>query len=117
MGLDMKKAFLILLLLPCLSSAKSLEEFFNEHPELKNNIFTRDAITSQARVATLNDVMLQKQPGEMSGHVMNRLLKENGYDYARLAMRQLSEVCNSGMAESAAQLKKDDCALILSNTN
>ncbi|HGM6901620.1 TPA: hypothetical protein ACKQDC_000189 [Serratia marcescens] len=113
----MKKAFLFLLLLPCLSPAKSLEEFFNEHADLKSNIFTRDAITSQARVATLNDVMLQKQPGEMSGHVMNRLLKENGYDYARLAMRQLSEVCNSGMAESSVQLKKDDCALIIKNAD
>lgn len=113
----MKKALLFLILLPGLSCAKSLDDFFSDHPDLKNNIFTRNAITTQARVATLNDVMLQKQPGEMSGHVINRLLKENGYDYARLAMRQLSEVCNTGMAESAVQLKKDDCAMILKNTN
>ncbi|WP_447874676.1 hypothetical protein [Serratia fonticola] len=113
----MKKALLLLILLPGLSCAKSLDDFFNDHPDLKNNIFTRNAITTQARVATLNDVMMQKQPGEMSGHVINRLLKENGYDYARLAMRQLSEVCNTGMAESAVQLKKDDCTMILKNTN
>lgn len=113
----MKKVLLLLLLLPSISSAKSLDDFFNEHPDLKNNIFTRDAITTQSRVATINDVMLQKQPGEMSGAVTNRLLKENGYDYARLAMRQLSQVCTAGMGESAAQLKEDDCALILKNAN
>lgn len=113
----MKRALLLLFLIPGFLCAKSLDEFFKDHPDLKSNIFTRNAITTQARIATLNDVMQQKQPGEMSGHVMNRLLKEDGYDYARLAMRELSEICTSGMGESTKQLKKDDCALILKNTD
>ncbi|PLJ44360.1 hypothetical protein B6J65_28895 [Klebsiella quasipneumoniae] len=94
----------------CLS--QSLDDFFRDNPELKSNPYTRSAVVSEAGVATVNDVLLEKKPGEMSAQVMKRLLKENGYNYALVAVRQLSELCRQGVAESAANLKKEDCELI-----
>ncbi|MBD8359227.1 hypothetical protein D5Y64_28700 [Klebsiella pneumoniae] len=94
------------------SLTQSLDDFFRDNPELKSNPYTRSAIVSEAGVATINDVMLEKKPGEMSAQVMKRLLKEDGYNYALVAVRQLSEMCRQGVAESASNLKKEDCKLI-----
>lgn len=101
---------------PKTATAKSLDDFFSTHPQLRDNVFTRNAVTTQAKVATLNDVMAQKKKGEMSGNVIQRLLNENGYNYALLAMRQLSTVCRGGAGESLS-LKPDDCKLIIKNTD
>ncbi|MBK4119156.1 hypothetical protein JHE03_23005 [Pluralibacter gergoviae] len=93
--------------------AQSLDDFFRDNPELKANPYTRNAITSEAGVATINDVLLEKKPGEMSAQVMKRLLKQDGYNYALVAVRQLSTMCKQGVAESSSNLKDDDCKLIL----
>ncbi|MGS4821999.1 hypothetical protein ACN4GA_23755 [Raoultella terrigena] len=92
--------------------AQSLDDFFRDNPELKSNPYTRSAIVSEAGVATVNDVLLEKQPGEMSAQVMKRLLQEDGYNYALVAVRQLSEMCRQGVAESSSNLKNEDCKLI-----
>lgn len=108
----MKAIAVALLFIPFACFSQSIDEFFKDNPDLKSNPFTRSAIISQAGVATLNDVMLQKQPGEMSGQVMKRLLKEDGYNYALVAIRQLAEQCKQGVAESASNLKESDCKMI-----
>ncbi|MXF49440.1 hypothetical protein GR294_23380 [Raoultella sp. Lac2] len=109
----MKKYLLALLLCPIVVSAGTLEDFFTQHPDLYNNIHTRNAIKSTARVATIDDVSLQKKDGEMSGQVMTRLLKEDGDSYAQIALRILENQCEQGVAMEASQLKDDDCKLIL----
>lgn len=108
----MKAIAVTLLFIPFVCFSQSIDDFFKDNPDLKSNPFTRSAIISQAGVATLNDVMLQKQPGEMSGQVMKRLLKEDGYNYALVAIRQLAEQCKQGVAEQASNLKESDCNMI-----
>ncbi|HID4048172.1 TPA: hypothetical protein ACXE9F_004709 [Pluralibacter gergoviae] len=112
----MKIVVWALLFIPVFCSSKSMDEFFKDNPDLKSNPFTRSAIISQAGVATINDIMLQKQPGEMSGQVMKRLLKEDGYSYALVAIRQLAEQCRQGVAESASNLRKNDCDIIVEHS-
>lgn len=105
------------LLIPLVSQSGTLDDFFKQHPELYKNVYTRNAIKSEASVATLNDVMIQKKPGEMSGEVMRRLLNEDGDSYAKIALRSLEQKCNAGVAMESSQLKPEDCELIVSNSN
>lgn len=102
-----------LLIIPTSLFAGSLEDFFAQHPDLYKNVHTRNAIKTQSAASTINDVLLQKKPGEMSGQVMARLLKESGDDYAEIALRTLENQCEQGVAMEASQLKPDDCSLIL----
>ncbi|WP_247715356.1 DUF4431 domain-containing protein [Morganella morganii] len=90
----------------------SLDDFLKDNPEL-NTFYIKRAIKMQAAGLSVLDSTVDNS-GESNKSTLKRAedsLNENGYEYAKLAMRQLQQMCSSGL-ESMHSLRGEDCAVI-----
>ncbi|MBE8596868.1 DUF4431 domain-containing protein [Xenorhabdus sp. BG5] len=94
------------------SSKKSLDDFFRDNPSL-NGFYVKRAIKMQASGAAAMDSFTSTDSSKSKLKITSDQLSTNGYEYAKLAVRQLQELCSMGMA-TMHSLKDADCAAIIS---
>ncbi|WP_036769323.1 hypothetical protein [Photorhabdus australis] len=94
------------------AKSKSLDDFFNDYPELSENIFTKNAIQDQAEIYATQEAMRRDIPMDKIVSLTNKLVMENGYNYARLGMRSLKLACSIPDVAEINSLSKSDCTLI-----
>lgn len=96
-----------------LASSGSLSDFFDKNPELKKSTALRIAITNQAEGTALTDgEMVTSGPEYMEAvKGVKDKMRENGYDYAVIAVRDIQSFCENDMADMYS-LSPKDCELI-----
>ncbi|WP_338805134.1 DUF4431 domain-containing protein [Xenorhabdus griffiniae] len=94
------------------SSKKSLDDFFRDNPSL-SGFYVKRAIKNQAAGVSIMDAMTSTDSSKSKLKITSDQLNTNGYEYAKLAVRQLQELCSMGMA-TMHSLKNADCAAIIS---
>lgn len=97
---------------PKVASKLSFDDFFKANPEL-DHFYVKRAIKAQALGASLMDSSTSNDLNKGNRKKPDDLLRENGYEYAILAVRQLQEICAFG-GGSIHSLKDADCAIISS---
>lgn len=95
------------------ASNGSLDDFFKKNPDLQKNTAVRMAITTQAQGTAMTDGDMittgedyMKAVKEVKGK-----MRENGYDYAVIAVREIQSLCENDMADMYS-LSPKDCELI-----
>lgn len=96
-----------------LASSGSLNDFFDKNQNLKKSTALRIAITSQAEGTALMDGEMVSSGSEYMKAVkeVKGKMRENGYDYAVIAVREIQSLCENDMADMYS-LSPKDCELI-----
>ncbi|WP_227727026.1 hypothetical protein [Yersinia proxima] len=102
----MRKFGLVLLLMVSYPSvSKNMDDFFIEYPDIKENIALRHQVISTTQGLITMD-------SYTSGTNAADTLKNEGYDYAKLALRQIVNLCEL----EATPLNHDECELAKKNS-
>lgn len=100
-------------LLPFTSAAKTVADFINEHPEIKSKPVIKAAIQQGAIGNAGMDAVSNGATNQSLGTDVQNLLKDNGYEYAVAALRDLaSSTCDEPSLADIYGLKDKDCAII-----
>ncbi|HFP9378005.1 TPA: hypothetical protein ACHOY0_001605 [Raoultella ornithinolytica] len=112
----MKKITVVLSLvfLAFSAHAKTVSDFINEHPELAKKPTIKTAIQ---QIAIGNAGMEAVSNGATSGTLAEdsqKLLAENGYDFAQGALRELATTgCSDNGLADIYGLREKDCQIII----
>lgn len=102
----MRKFCLVLLLIVSYPSlSKTIDDFFIEHPDIKDNIAIRHQVISTTQGLVTMD-------SYTTGVSAAETLKNEGYDYAKLALRQIVDLCKL----ESISLSSDECDLAKKNS-
>ncbi|WP_231571393.1 MULTISPECIES: lysozyme inhibitor LprI family protein [Xenorhabdus] len=93
-------------------SQNTLDDFFRDNPSL-DGFYVKRAIKMQASGAAAMDSFTLTDSSKSKLKIAKEQMDSNGYEYAKLAVRQLKELCSMGMA-TMHSLKDADCATIIS---
>ncbi|WFQ80514.1 MULTISPECIES: lysozyme inhibitor LprI family protein [Xenorhabdus] len=97
------------------SVRQTIDDFFDDNPELSENIYLRkaikDAVSGESFSDTFSNALTSKQEGVSMLRAMKDNVTENGYNYARLAVRSLQDSCNIGMG-SVFGLRGTECQIL-----
>lgn len=109
-----KLALFSLIFVSSLSSAKTVSDFINEHPELAKNPIIKSSIQQDAIALAGLDAMSNGADGKSLGDATKNLLAEDGYSYARAALRELAgEACGVDGLADVYSLRDKDCQVII----
>ncbi|MEQ1966253.1 hypothetical protein ABLA30_04215 [Xenorhabdus nematophila] len=97
------------------SVRQTIDDFFDDNPELSENIYIKKAIKDVASGESFSDTFSNALTSKQEGVSMLRAMKDNatgnGYTYARLAVRSLQDSCNMGMG-SVFGLRGTECQIL-----
>lgn len=103
-----------LLILPLFCNAKTVSDFINEHPDIKSNPVIKSAIQTSAIGNASTDALSNGSTSEAIATDTQKLLKENGYEYAVSALRDLAvNACGEPELADVYGLKEKDCEVIV----
>lgn len=112
----MKKSILLFSIL-CISaqvSAKTVSDFISEYPALAKNPGIKVAIQQGAIGNAGLDAMSNGATSNDLGVATQRLLAENGYEYARASLRDLAgNICSMADMAEVYSLREKDCQIII----
>jgi uncharacterized protein len=98
-----------------ISAGKTIDDFFTDNPALAKNIYIKKAIDDIAKGQSFSDsftgALTSKSRGSSILRAMSDNALENGYDYARLAVRSLQNSCELGMG-NAFGLRDNECQIL-----
>lgn len=86
---------------------KTSDDFFIEHPNLATFNIKR-AVKTQSLGNAFSDIALENTGNESKIKAASELMSEHGYEYTKIAIPQLRDVCSMGMT-SVYGLDQDDC--------
>ncbi|MDE9432798.1 DUF4431 domain-containing protein [Xenorhabdus bovienii] len=89
----------------------TIDDFFADNPELSNNIYIKQAVKDVASGQALSDAFTSKPRNVSTLRARSDNLSENGYDYARLAVRTLQDSCQIGVG-SGFGLRENECRIL-----
>jgi len=110
------KKLALLLSLFCIctyASAKTVSDFINEYPALAKAPIIKVAIQQGAMGNAATDAMSNGATENDIVEATQRLLADNGYDYARASLRDLAgNICGTPEIADAYSLRDKDCQII-----
>lgn len=89
------------------SRKKTADDFFSEHPNLATFNIKR-AVKTQSLGNAFSDIALEDTGSKSKLKATSDLMREHGYEYTKIAIPQLQELCAMGMT-SMHGLDADDC--------
>ncbi|OBU13008.1 DUF4431 domain-containing protein [Morganella psychrotolerans] len=89
------------------SRKKTADDFFYEHPNLATFNIKR-AVKTQSLGNAFSDIALEDTGSKSKLKATSDLMREHGYEYTKIAIPQLQELCAMGMT-SMHGLDADDC--------
>ncbi|WP_368870087.1 DUF4431 domain-containing protein [Proteus mirabilis] len=92
-------------------SSNTLDDFLKNNPELSNNIYIKKAIKDMAAALSLQDSFISPSPNSSVLRATSDGLKENGYEYGRLAIRTLQDNCRIGAGDLWG-LRDKECSIL-----
>lgn len=107
-------ALLSLALFSLSTQAKTVSDFINEHPELTKSPTIKAAIQQGALGNAGLDAVSNGATNESLGDDAQKLLSENGYDYAQAGLRELATtICGENGLADVYGLREKDCQTII----
>jgi len=95
-------------------SAKTVSDFINEYPPLARNSIIKVAIQQGAMGNAATDAVSNGATDKDIVNVTQRLLADNGYDYARASLRELAgSICGTADLEGIYSFRDKDCRTII----
>ncbi|MDE9479396.1 DUF4431 domain-containing protein [Xenorhabdus bovienii] len=91
--------------------SRTMDDFFSDNPELSENIYLKKAIKDMAGGYALSDVYPSSSDETNAIRARNAKLSESGYDYARLAVRELQDNCQTGLGRVFG-LQEKECQIL-----
>ncbi|PHM39264.1 hypothetical protein Xmau_02868 [Xenorhabdus mauleonii] len=91
--------------------SRTFDDFFADNPELSSSIYIKQAVKDVASGQALSDAFTSKPENVSVLRARSDNWSENGYDYARLAVRSLQDSCKIGMG-SAFGLRENECRIL-----
>ncbi|MFP1742473.1 hypothetical protein [Lonsdalea quercina] len=98
-------------------SAKTMKDFFSEHPALYENIYTRQAIKEQADGLAALDAMGEDTSLTSLSKKQSQLIRDEGYNYADLALRDLVTYCDDQDLATLHRLREKECEILASESD
>lgn len=96
------------------TQAKTVSDFINEHPELAKSPTIKAAIQQGAMGNAGLDAVSNGATNETLGDVTQKLLADNGYEYAQAGLRDLAtSICDENGLADVYGLRKKDCQIII----
>lgn len=114
--MNMRKIIFLISLSIISNSAvsKTVADFINEHPELAKRPTIKAGIQQGAIGNAALDAMSNGATSETLSADSQRLLAENGYEYAQAALRELAtSTCDDDELSQIYGLRKKDCQTII----
>ncbi|MFM0997447.1 hypothetical protein WFK94_01190 [Yersinia enterocolitica] len=112
----MKKIIILLSLvfISAYASAKTVSDFINERPALAKSPVIKAAIQQGAIGNAGLDALSNGATSDKLGSLTQRLLADNGYDYAKSALRELATTfCGEEGIADIYGLRERDCQVII----
>ncbi|KAB8305810.1 hypothetical protein EH227_24940 [Rouxiella chamberiensis] len=95
------------------ATAKTVSDFINEYPALAKNPIIKVAIQQGAMGNAATDAVSNGATEKDIVAVTQRLLADNGYDYARASLRDLAgNICGTPELADVYSLRDKDCQTI-----
>lgn len=96
------------------TQAKTVSDFISEHPELAKSPTIKAAIQHGALGNAGLDAVSNGATNESLGDDAQKLLSENGYDYAQAGLRELATtICGENGLADVYGLREKDCQTII----
>ncbi|ATF98543.1 TPA: hypothetical protein U2I11_002439 [Citrobacter koseri] len=96
------------------AQAKTVSDFINEHPELAKSPTIKAAIQQGAMGNAGIDALSNGSSNQTLGSDTQKLLAENGYEYAQAGLRDLAtSICGENGLADVYGLRKKDCDTII----
>jgi len=107
--------FISLAFLSAATSAKTVSDFINEHPDLSKKPSIKAAIQQGAiGNAGLDAASNGANTNDKLNEETSKLLTDNGYEYAQAALRELAtSYCSDKDLSDIYGLKEKDCQVII----
>jgi len=112
----MKKIALLfaLVIVSHAADSKTVADFIKEHPEIAKSPVIKLAIQQGAIGNAGTDAVSNGSTGETLGDDTQQLLSNNGYEYARAALRDLAMTgCGESGLADVYGLREKDCQTII----
>ena len=102
----------ILVVLPLSIQAKTLDEFFSSHQNLNANVEVRMAVKSLS--SSMANVEAVNEGNPLPGVRGAELLRENGGDYADIALKKLAGSCSGkDSVYEASDFSEKTCDMVI----
>lgn len=112
-----KVVFTTMVIFSSCVSAKTMKEFFSDHPALYENIYTRQAIKEQADGLAALDAMSEDLSITALSKKQIQLMRDDGYNYADLALRDLVTYCDDEDIAKLNRLRDAECQILVSEAD